>query len=286
MDAARSQAAPQPDSGPGGWIARLNLRYAPRDRCTRLMQRRHHGPLLVQRSFHPEGATCHSYVLHPPGGVVGGDQLTLDAHLEASAEVLITTPAAAKFYRSVGPWATQRQHLTVSADAALEFLPAETILHGGSRVQLENHVHLASSSRFCFWDILCLGRPGSGDHFADGHCRQSLTVFRDGDALLHERLQLDHGDGMLGEAWGLDGRTVLGTLLATPAGPDLVQRLRDELGSVEGLRFGLTLRDGLLQLRCLGFGVEPVRQLLQRAWVLLRQAVIGRAACPPRIWST
>ncbi|MCP1676779.1 urease accessory protein [Natronocella acetinitrilica] len=270
----------------GGWLARLRLKYARRRDRTVLAHRYHEGPLLVQRSFHPEGEPCHSYVIHPPGGVVGGDRLLLDVDVAAGAHAVLTTPAAAKFYRSGGHRAEQDQHFTVADGGALEFLPAETILHGGCDVNLRNRFDLVGEARLCAWDVVCLGRPGSGDHYASGACLQDLRVFRDGVICLHERLRLDAGDRLLTAPWGLGGRTVIGTLVATPAPPGLEQQLRENLDGADTLRLGVTRLDDLLVLRCLGPGAEPVRALLERAWTLLREPVLGRPACPPRIWRT
>src|SRR3954463_8923969 len=81
------------------WQAELRLRFAERDGKTFLVERSHRGPLVVQKSFHPEGDVCHTCIVHPPGGVVGGDSLTLNVMAEPNARVLLTTPAATKFYR-------------------------------------------------------------------------------------------------------------------------------------------------------------------------------------------
>lgn len=78
----------------------------------------------MQRPFYPEGeSVCHIAILHPPGGVVGGDQLRIEVALATAANALITTPAAGKFYRSAGPIADQVQALRVAPGATLEWLP-------------------------------------------------------------------------------------------------------------------------------------------------------------------
>ena len=75
----------------GGWRAELSLGFTaepvvdgPRDGApaaplTRLTTRAHRGPLVVQRPFYPEGpGVPHVYLLHPPGGIVGGDSLRVE----------------------------------------------------------------------------------------------------------------------------------------------------------------------------------------------------------------
>ncbi len=113
---ARAQAEPE------GWRAELRLGFARSGERTVLAERRHVGPLQVQRPFYPEGGRfCHVYVLHPPGGVVGGDELRLDVDVAGHAHALVTTPAAGKFYRSRGPRALQLQILRVAPHASLEW---------------------------------------------------------------------------------------------------------------------------------------------------------------------
>ena len=82
-------------------IAELTLRYEKRDGRSVITQRRHYGPLLVQKPFYPEGdVVCHSIIVHPPGGIVAGDRLAIHVTLESGAHALITTPGATKWYRS------------------------------------------------------------------------------------------------------------------------------------------------------------------------------------------
>jgi len=51
-----------------GWEARIELGFERRHRRT-VMARRHYGPLAVQKPFYPEGEICHTYLIHPPGGI-------------------------------------------------------------------------------------------------------------------------------------------------------------------------------------------------------------------------
>jgi len=121
---------------PGGWQASLELAFAAdTSGATRLDRRAHRGPFLVQRPFFPEGReVCHVYLLHPPGGLVGGDELRLDLRVGEGARALVTTPAAGKAYRTLGPVSRQTQALSVADGAALEWLPQETIVYDGAAV--------------------------------------------------------------------------------------------------------------------------------------------------------
>src|SRR6185436_3067379 len=127
----------------GGWQAALELGFAAEHGATRLARRAHRGPLVVQRPFLPEGpGVCHVYVLHPPGGLVGGDELTLDVDVATGAHALVTTPAASKVYRTNGAAVRQVQRLRVAGGATLEWLPQEAIIYDGARASLETRVEL------------------------------------------------------------------------------------------------------------------------------------------------
>src|SRR5262245_47867081 len=156
------------------WQARLELRFrAARDR-TVLAERRHLGPLVVQRPFYPEGGICHVYLVHPPGGIVGGDALELQVQAEPGSHALITTSAATRFYRAgPHPHASLRQTLHVQ-DATLEWLPQETIVFDGARARSRTQVHLQGTSRFLGWEILCLGRPANAERFLHGDLHQDF----------------------------------------------------------------------------------------------------------------
>src|ERR1044072_1784713 len=140
-----------------GWQAELRLRFAvpPSQTRTRLAERSHRGPLVVQRPFYPEGDPCHVYLVHPPGGVVGGDELRFDVQVDAGAHALITTPAATKFYRCKSP-TLQAQELR-AAGASLEWLPQENIFHRGALTHTATRVHLDAATKFIGWEIACPG---------------------------------------------------------------------------------------------------------------------------------
>jgi urease accessory protein len=281
--------APAVNAAGGRWHGRLELRLEP-ERAghgprTVLARKRQFGPLTVQRAFYPEGPVCHLYLLHPPGGVVGGDLLELDLELTEAAQALVTTPGATKLYRSDGPLAEVRQRLRVDPGATLEWLPQETLWFAGARARADTRIELAPGASFLGWEIHCLGRPASAEAFHHGQADLALSLFRDGRPLLLERLRPD-GPASLNAPAGLRGRPVTATLLATGADAAALDRVREILDQTPGPDAGATRLEDLLVVRCLGDQGEPVRRLLTAVWAALRPTLLGRAPCPPRIWST
>ncbi len=275
VDYAESLAAP-------GWQAKLELGFEHKHGKTVLAQRRHYGPLTVQRPFYPEGEVCHVYVLHPPGGVVAGDCLTININAATDSAALVTTPAAGKIYRSDGKLARQQVTLAVAADAALEWLPQETIIYEGARVATDLRLDLAAKARFIGWEMLALGRPAAGEGFTTGEVSMSWQIFR-ADALFYrERLAIDAV--AFAARWGLNGHSACGTLFACPATAVQLIAVQQLIGDAAGR--GVTLIDDMLICRALDSRADRLRDFFQQVWATVRLDVIGRPACAPRIWST
>ena len=178
------------------WKASLSLGFSFEHRKTTLSSKVHDGPLVVQKPLYPEGSeVCHAIVVHPPGGIAGGDELSLNARTGENACALLTTPGAAKWYRSAGPWA--RQRVAFDVHGALEWLPQETIVFDGALADSAYHVDLGARAGFIGWDIVCLGRTGSGEKFSRGIFRSSVQVRREGRLLWKERGRIDGGGRLL-----------------------------------------------------------------------------------------
>lgn len=287
MNAAVLQPChPNADPAPAGWSARLQLQFALRAGRTVAVRRRHQGPLRVQRAFHPEGPVCHLYLLHPPGGLVGGDRLEVEAGVAGGGHALVTTPAAQKVYRAAGTLqAVQHQHLSVAPGACLEWLPQEQILFQGARLASRTRVQLAAGSRFIGWEVTGLGRPAAGEGFRHGGLDNRLELWREHRPLLLERQRLSAGDGFMTAPWGLGGRAAWGTLVATPADGAGLDRARAALAGAPG-EAGATQLEDLLVVRWRGDQPARGRALFEHLWAELRPGLLGRPACSPRIWRT
>lgn len=275
------------------WPARLTLTFAARARATRLARAEHEGPLRVQRPFYPEGqdGPCHVYVLHPPGGVVSGDRLALDVTLAPHTSALLTAPGASKLYRARGERdASVHQTFRLGAGALLEWLPHETIVFDGARAHTSTEVVLEADATYAGWELVCLGRPASGERFRAGALRTALSIARDGVPAFGERGRFVGGDVLLEAPWGLAGRPVLASfVVASRQAEDAwVEAVRDALADVESASglWGVTRVPAGIVLRYVGGSVREARALFERTFAVLRPLYAGRAAVHPRIWST
>jgi urease accessory protein len=275
---------------PPGWQAKLNLEYGLRGNTTRLVNKSQCGPLALQRSFYPEGDICHNYILHPPGGVVGGDTLEINVQVHPGAHALLTTPGATKFYRSKsGQVGRQSQNIIVDDNAVIEWLPQQNIFFPGAHSQLTTEIDIAANGKFIGWELHCFGRPANDENFATGTVRSKTRVNIAGELRLIEQLNTQ-GDDTLRSATGLRDLPMQGSLIAAPCSDvdrEVVEQLLLSFSDTEFLHpFGLTLVDEVLVLRALGEQAEPMLALFTKVWTALRLHWLQREPCMPRIWAT
>ncbi len=271
------------------WQAALSLGFTQRTPRTVLSHRQHNGPLLVQRPFYPESdGTAHLYILHPPAGIVGGDELRIEVQLHEQARALLTTPAATKIYAHPTHYAQQVLQAEVSNHAVFEWLPQETIAFNGSRCRNKVHIDLQDQGLFIGWDTMCLGRPAIAESFSMGELCQRFQLFHNGQPIWLERVCYQGDEPALREVWGLQGHPVFSTFVCAMVEQGLVSAVREALGEVNSAQesVAVTWLDGVLVARYLGEKVSRAHQLWQQAWAVVRQQCLNKAACAPRIWAT
>ena len=270
------------------WRARLDLEFSNSNNKTILSHRKHYGPLQVQKPFYPEpNGTCHVYILHPPGGVVGGDRLNICVDVNSNAHALITTPAAGKFYRSAGPVARQEQVIKVAPKGTLEWFPSENIIFSGAKAQIKTKIELSRDSNFMGWEISCLGRPASNENFNQGELDQRFEIWWEGRPLQIERLLLNAENPSLHAKWGLLGFPVIGNMVCMTNNEGLLDSLKSLANtSTDQELFSATQVDDIILCYFLGNSVERARNYFIKAWKIFRQGVIQLEVVEPRIWKT
>ena len=271
----------------GHWQAQLDLQFEHDGQRSVLRTRRHQGPLRVQRPFYPEGeAVCHVYLLHPPGGLVPGDQVSVRIRAGDKAHALITTPAAGKVYGSDGRIARITQTLDIATDARVEWLPQEVILFDAAQADMLTRVELAPGAGFIGWEMLCLGRPASRLPFQSGQVRQRFEIWREGLPVWIERARFAGADAALQADWGLRGSSACATLVCVGAADALVAQIRDAVQVGRDELFAVTRLPDVTVCRYLGHSAQQARAALLPAWHVMREHLYGKSACVPRIWNT
>jgi urease accessory protein len=251
-----------------------------------VLARAHCGPLQVQKALYPEGAAlAHTLIIHPPGGIAGGDALAIEATVHAQAQALITTPGATKWYKANGRPAAQQ--VTLDVAGGLEWLPQEAIVFNQAEVCSEIEIRLHDQAALVGWDIVMLGRAAAGESFTAGAYAQTLRLHDDGRLQWVERTRIAGGDALLDSPIGLAGRRAFGCLWA--AGPTWrdtdLETLRERLPAAAAPLTRVAPR--LLVARALAHSAPAVRAALTAVWRELRPLVFeGRVAQPPRIWAT
>lgn len=271
--------------------ASLALGFASDGGKTRMIERTHFGPLRVQKPLYPEGdSLCHAVVVHPPGGVVGGDELSIAVSVKDGASALLATPGAAKWYKGNGRVSFQDVRFEVGAGASLEWLPQETILFNAAHVRLNQTVTLAKDAAYLACDILCFGRGASGESFDSGRIEQCSSIRCDGRLVWFEQGALSGGCASMHSPLALAGRSVFATLIAVgkPVPAAAVATLREEAAPMLQASdlFGVTQMKSVLVVRYLGDSSQSARHLMMNAWRRLRPELTSRQAVVPRIWNT
>lgn len=270
-----------------GWHARLRLGFDGAGGRTRVHRREHLGPLVMQRPLYPEDAKlCQAIVVHPPGGVAGGDSLEIAVDAMDGALAQLTTPGATKWYRGFGRPASQRVCLRVGGGSTCEWLPQENIVFDGATARMSLEVEIDAGAAYCGWEIVCLGRAAGDKPFVEGVLRQKLNVTVAGRLLLFENAVLDADDRLLAARTSLGDATAFGTMVAVgpTMRPDVLEDARAAARSHAGA--AVTVVDGALIARWVGAQAEDAKAAFIHIWKVLRPWYCERQAVVPRIWAT
>ncbi|TMM44055.1 urease accessory protein UreD [Colwellia ponticola] len=290
------------DTPKNAWLASLCLEFSLTPSGSQLTHTKRNGPLSVQKAFYPEGRDCaHIYLLHPPAGIVSGDELRISIKVNEQAHALVTTPGANRFYRarkdlSIGD-SKQLQHgnIFIAKQAKCENFPLETIVYEGADGFNTVDVHLTNDSAYLGWDITCLGLPSSGLLFNNGHYSQLNRVYCDNTLIYHDRISIKPDNEIYQHRAGLNNLSVFGTFMAyAPAGQldeknkkVLIAQLRDCIIAANAeTKISISQIRQLLVIRYLGEHAQECKALFILLWQKIRPLYLNKEASIPRVWHT
>jgi len=281
-------------TAPAPWRAQARLRFETTggaDGATR-----HQGgataPLKIQRAFAAADGRCQLPLLHTGGGLVGGDELAIEADLGAGSRALITSVAAQKVYGTVGrsrrvpagSWTHQTLDFRLAAGADLEWLPQELVVFRDGLFQQTCRVELADGASWLGAEVVRLGRSADGETLGSGRWRSLLEIRRQGQWELVDRLEL--GGASLESPHGLGGQPVFASLVWAapgPVGEPLLEACRAERHGLEGTMACGRLERGLVA-RYRGRSTQAARFWFTRIWARIRAERGLAAPVLPRVW--
>jgi urease accessory protein len=273
------------------WQANLKLAYERHGERV-VARHEHSGPLRILQSLYPEGdGICHNVLVHPPGGLVGGDTLDIAVQAATGTHGLVTTPGATRFYRSDGPLALQTTRITLQAGSRLEWLPLEALCYNGCFA--ENRLVMAPEpgAELLGWDLTAFGLPNANLPFVKGSFAQHIEL----PGVWLERGRMDASDTRLmdGPA-GLHGARCMASLFFVTGAKldrtrkqlalDIARELiaGSELASTAG---ATSPNPQVIVVRMVAPLVEPAMQLLRAVRNAWRSELWQLPDCNPRIWA-
>jgi urease accessory protein len=273
------------------WHAKLDIRYTLENEKT-VARYEHDGPLRILQSLYPEGAgICHNVIVHPPGGLVGGDTLDITVDVAEGAHGLITTPGATRFYKSLGEQSLQRTSIKAQAKARLEWLPLEAIAYAGCQAENRLSLHLAPTAEMIGWDVTALGLPNANLPFDVGTFTQHIEM----PSVWLERGRIDaHDDRLLNSYLGLAGHKCMASIFFATGSVLARERKEQALDVARAILNAHPLKltsgatcpnDHVVVVRVLAPLVEPAMALLRQVWATWRKELWQLNPQAPRIWA-
>ena len=223
---------------------------------------------------------CEAVIVNTGGGVAGGDAYRIELALKEGAEVEATTTAAEKIYRTDGAPARIETRLSLAPQSTLFWLPQETLMFDGARLERRLAVDMAGEASLILVESLVFGRLAKGESRIDAQLTESWRIRRDGRLVFADETRLDHAGAALDRVAVGAGARALATIVA--AAPKVEARLSDLRAALEaaseGVEAGASAFDGLIVARLLS--ASPAR--LRGAVIASILALGGRK--PPRLW--
>ena len=229
--------------------------------------------------FPRSSSPCEAAMVNTGGGVAGGDSYSVSLTLSEGAQVEATTPSAERIYRSDGPAAAITTRLTLMPGARLFWLPQETLIFEGARLERRLEVDLSGEAEFIVAETLVFGRLAMGETRIDARVRDSWRVRRDGQLVFADETRVDHAGATLERKAVGAGARALSTIIASA--PNIEARLPDLRAALEGagsgVESGASAFDGIIVARLLAASFDQLR-------IALVASIVALGGRKPRLW--
>ncbi len=257
-------------------VGRLEIAVARHGEQSR-RSRVHEQGCLRARFPYPQAEALEAVIVNTAGGIAGGDRHDIDVVLDDGTGLAVSTAAAEKIYRSLGPDARIAVKLGVGPGATLAWLPQETILFDRARLARDIEVDLADGASLVLAEAVLFGRTAMGECVESGRLFDRWRLRRGGRLIFAESVKLDGTVARtLAQSAVAAGATAIATVLIVPADEAVVQRVR-ALDTFAG-EVGISAWNGLALIRL----CAPEGAALRRDLIAVLMAV--RQTALPRVW--
>jgi len=267
---------------------RANLTYAcDPNGVTRIKDLYQSDPLRILFPNTLKDEITQSAIVTTSGGLVGGDNISIDVNLGEKAQAQVIAQAAEKIYRSNGPETQIIINLVTEAGGWLEFLPQETILFEGSRLRRRTNINVIDGGCILAGEIIVFGRLGYGEKLRTGLVHDVWDVRQDGRLVWSDAFHLENEIPLvIANPACFDGAVAMATVIYM--GPSNQDNLRIARKIVEKHqsdgRSAVTCVNGVLVTRWLGKDVLKLRNEFGFFWATFRNKLTGLPTQLPRLW--
>jgi len=256
------------------------LAFANRDNRNSIVERYASAPVRILTPS-VQGGIPEAVLANTSGGIAGGDTSHVDILVAQNAQALVTGQAAEKIYRSIDMPASIRTVIKIEDGSTLEYLPQESILFDGAKLNRAVNISLGARSCLLLSEMFVLGRWAMNEDFTRGIFLDRWSIDVAGQPIWREGLRVEGGLSSLSSSLGFANARALATIFYAGANAaELLGLARDVIGPMGGA----TIVRGMLVVRMLGNEAGMLKQQLSEIISIIRAAALGRPAEVPRVW--
>ena len=256
------------------------LAFANRDNRNSIVERYASAPVRILTPS-VQGGIPEAVLANTSGGIAGGDTSHIDILVAQNAQALVTGQAAEKIYRSIDMPASIRTVIKIEDGSTLEYLPQESILFDGAKLNRAVNISLGARSCLLLSEMFVLGRWAMNEDFTRGIFLDRWSIDVAGQPIWREGLRIEGGLSSLSSSLGFANARALATIFYAGANAaEILGLARDVIGPMGGA----TIVRGMLVVRMLGNEAGMLKQQLSEIISIIRAAALGRPAEVPRVW--